>query len=335
MNSPSLELHELGGQFSSRERFQLFSGETNFSRKFRKLWFSANTPLQTIITQATFVTIDHEKLLTIGRNYISEHQGKQSRFMFDEELVRKIIPEAIAHTRNIRKYYAASLEGEAIYNRKSPHFLVLFQLFENETRTAQQILDELHKWQENPQSAEPWQVALSDGVNHSLKAIKRQLEDGVRQQENASAPIVERVRKGVYRLIKDKRDRVEWWLCCLEIFLDWRYSCQQTGMKLPRVGYRFFVSYQYDPGTGKYVKSPYADEYDQSLMKAPYNTDAFYWEHPQFKQGTYDQYDHDHVKVGEEQFFHGEASRHRIANQQKARRTEAKPQGGNPEGRRL
>ena len=334
MNSPSPELHELGGQFSSRERFQLFSGETNFSLKFRKLWFSAKTPLQTIITQATFVTVDQEKLLTIGRNYVSEHEGKGNRFLYDEELCHKIIAAAIEHTKNIRLYYAASLKGEKICNRKSPHFLVLFQLLENETRTAQQILDQLHSWQANPQSAEPWQLALSEGADHSLAAIKRQLEDGVRQQENAPAPIVERVRKGVYRLIKEKRDRVEWWLCCLEVYLDWRYSCQQTGMKLPRVGYRFFNSHQYDPGSGKYLKSPYADEFDQSTMKAPYNTDAFYWEHPQFKQGSFDQFDADHIKVGEEEFFHGGASRHRIANEPKARRTVAKPQGGIPEDRR-
>ena len=55
-----------------------------------------------------------------------------------------------------------------------------------------------------------------------------------------------------------------------------------------------------------------------SAMKAPYNTDAFYWEHPQFKQGSFDQFDPDHVKVGEEEFFHGGAGRHRIANQPKA-----------------
>lgn len=322
MNSPSPELHELGGQFSSRERFQLFSGETNFSLKFRKIWFSANTPLQTIITQATFVTDDQEKLLTIGRNFVAKHQGKSNRCLHDDELFHKIIPEAIQYTKNTRLYYEASQKGEKICRRKSPHYLVLFMLFDHETRTAQQILDQIRSWRDNPVSAESWQSALLKDANPSLAAIKRQLEDGVRGSADDTGPMVERVRKGVYRLISERKGRVEWCRCCLDIYLDWRDACEKTDMKLPRVGYRFFSTVERDPSTGKYRKSQYEPEFEQMRMKAPYNNDAFYRKFPQLKKGWFDPYNPDHIKVGDEEFFHGSASRRRIAAQQKEQRVD-------------
>jgi hypothetical protein len=154
----------------------------------------------------------------------------------------------------------------------------------------------------------------------SIAAIKRQLEDSVRPGRNDGNPVVERVRKGVYRLIPFQRKRVEWWRLCFDLYVDWKIACETTGMNLPRVGYRVFNSYQYDPITRTYVKSPYADEYDQLTMVAPYTTEAFYRKYPFFRKGSYDQYDANHVKVGEEEFYHGGASRRRLASQPTARR---------------
>jgi hypothetical protein len=91
-------------------------------------------------------------------------------------------------------------------------------------------------------------------------------------------------------------------------------------MTLPRVGYKFFNSHQYDPTTRTYVKSPFADEYDQLTMVHPYNTNAFYRKYPFFRKGRYDQYDANHIQVGWEEFYHGGATRRRLASQPKARR---------------
>lgn len=316
----SLELYELGGHLTARENFQLFSGTTFFSANFKRLWSSPKTSPQNIIRQATYVTDDPENLLTVGRRFAAKQYGKQNRFLLDEDLVHKIIPAAIEHTKRGRRYYEGSLRGEDVYHRKSPHYVVLFQLLDHETRTAKEIFDEIDRWKTKPQSTETWEWVVGRRGKCSLAAIKRQLEDSVHPGKNDSNPVVERLRKGVYRLIPFQRKRVEWWRLCFDLYVDWKIACETTNLKLPRVGYRFFNPYEYDPRIGKYVKSPYADEYDQSTMAHPYNANAFYRKYPFFRKGSYDQYDADHVKVGEEEFYHGGATRRRIASQPKARR---------------